>query len=304
MLIEVAPAKINLTLEILGKRADGYHEISSVMQTIDICDVLTFWENPRIQVFPEYGNLPPEDGFSNNDSLRFISDNLVYQAAELLKKESGYKKGAVIQLKKNIPSATGLGGGSSDAAATLRGLNRLWGIGLSQDELAELGSRLGSDVAFFIYGGTCLATGRGEVVTKLKPLSEKWVLLVSPPVSIKDKTKRLYSLVKPGHYSKGEFTEKLNDCICTSDDKKRHDSFGNDFLFNVFESIYKNGNGIFDEWKRCVLPIGEDGFHLAGSGPTVFCIAEKKEELVDVIKNKFQHFDKTATYVVRTISDY
>jgi 4-diphosphocytidyl-2-C-methyl-D-erythritol kinase len=307
MLIEIAPAKINLTLEILGKRDDGFHEIRSVMQTVDICDVLTFWENPRIQVFPEYNNLPPADGFSGNDNLRFISDNLVYQAAELLKKESGHKGGAVIQLKKNIPSATGLGGGSSDAAATLKGLNRLWGLGLSKEDLAELGSKLGSDVPFFLYGGTCLATGRGEIITRLEPIEEKWVLLMSPPVTIKDKTKKLYSLIKPDHYSKGEFTENLNNCICTNKDIIKNNSNGspvNSYLFNVFESIYRNGNGIFDEWKRCILPLDMEGFHLAGSGPTVFCMADKKDELVNIIENKFHDLDKTATYVVKTISDY
>ena len=132
MICEIAPAKINLTLEILGKREDGYHDIRSVMQTIDLCDVLTFWDNKWIHIVPEYGSLPGQDTLPVWTG-KIIWEKTWYTGQQgLLKKETGYQGGALIQLKKNIPSSAGLGGGSSDAAAALKGLNRLWQLGLSE----------------------------------------------------------------------------------------------------------------------------------------------------------------------------
>ena len=124
------------------------------MQTVDLCDVLTFWDNEWIHIVPEYHRLPNTDSLARVDHSNYLRKNLVYIAANLLKKETGYQGGALIQLKKNIPSAAGLGGGSSDAAAALKGLNRLWKLGLSNDELIDIGSKIGSDIAFFIHGGT------------------------------------------------------------------------------------------------------------------------------------------------------
>ena len=151
MICEVAPAKINLTLEILGKRKDGYHDIRSVMQTIDLCDVLTFWENKWIHIVPEYESLPGYDTLMDMDGYNYMRENLVYRVAKTLKDETGYTGGALIRLKKNIPSSAGLGGGSSDAAAALKGLNRLWELGLSTNELIEIGSKIGSDIAFSLF---------------------------------------------------------------------------------------------------------------------------------------------------------
>lgn len=169
-IIRHAPAKINLTLEILGRRDDGFHEIRSVMQAISLFDTLTFAPAPAGQV-SLLGGTPdalPDTG------------NLVYRAAMALKKATGVDKGAEITLEKRIPVGAGLGGGSSDAATTLLALNTLWECGLTTAHLAEIGAGLGSDIPFFMTGGTALVTGRGEILTPLPAPETLWVVLARP----------------------------------------------------------------------------------------------------------------------------
>ncbi len=169
-----APAKINLTLDVLHKREDGYHEVEMVMTTVDLSDRIELSDirENEIQVV------------SQN---RFVPDdqrNLAYQAALLVKNRFGIQRGVSIGIDKMIPVAAGLAGGSSDAAATLRGLNRMWNLGLSIDELAELGAEIGSDVSFCVYGGTALAKGRGEKITHLPAPPNCWVILAKPSVGV------------------------------------------------------------------------------------------------------------------------
>jgi 4-diphosphocytidyl-2-C-methyl-D-erythritol kinase len=156
-----AYAKVNLVLEVLGRRADGYHEIASVMQTIGLYDVLTFEAAGEIE-------------FSCSTPGLQEDNNLVGSAARALRQATGKKAGARIVLEKKIPRTAGLGGGSSDAAAALKGLNRLWGLGLTPEKLAEIAAGIGSDVPFFIYGGTCLVEGRGESITPLPDIKKAW----------------------------------------------------------------------------------------------------------------------------------
>ena len=152
-------AKINLTLEILGKRADGFHEVRTVMQTVGLAD--------RLEV-----SAAADLSFTCSDPALATPDNLVYRAARLLQAEYAVRTGAALRLEKRIPVAAGLGGGSSDAAATIVALNRLWNLQLSLTEQRRLAARLGSDVPFILTGGTALATGRGERITPLPPLPQ------------------------------------------------------------------------------------------------------------------------------------
>jgi 4-diphosphocytidyl-2-C-methyl-D-erythritol kinase len=165
VLTYMAPAKINLVLEVLGERDDGYHEIRSLVQTINLCDVLSF--EPADEI-----------AFECTEASLQTSDNLVVRAAELLREISGYQKGVKIKLEKRIPWGAGLGGGSSDAATTLSALNRLWELKLKASELIELATRLGSDVPFFIHGGTALIEGRGERVAPLAASMPGWFVLL------------------------------------------------------------------------------------------------------------------------------
>lgn len=169
-----APAKINLSLDALYKRGDGYHEVEMVMTTIDLAD--------RLQL-----ELLPEDKIILDVRAHFIPGdqrNLVYQAALLLKETYHVKLGVKITLDKQIPVSAGLAGGSTDAAAALKGLNELWQLGLSLEELAELSAKIGSDIAFCIYGGTAFATGRGELIKRLRPMPSCWIILAKPNIGV------------------------------------------------------------------------------------------------------------------------
>ncbi len=184
-------AKINLGLEVTGKRADGFHELISVMQSISLHDVLTISKAPGITVD---GDVPPED-------------DLVRKAAGLLRETVGGAHGAHLTLRKAIPTGAGLGGGSSNAACALLGLNQLWGAGLDINELAPLAAELGSDVPFFLRGGTALAKGRGHRVSALPEPPSHEVVIAMPAQSLS--TARVYANAKPCHFSEGTATLSL-----------------------------------------------------------------------------------------------
>ena len=150
MLYVKAPAKINLTLDVLYKRPDNYHEVEMIMTTVDLADRIGLESREDGEI-----KIALKDNFVPDDQRNFA-----YQAAELIKSKYGIKEGVTISIEKEIPIAAGLAGGSSDAAATLRGLNELWNLNLTLEELAELGAKIGSDVSFCVYGGTALATAR------------------------------------------------------------------------------------------------------------------------------------------------
>ena len=218
-----AYAKINLTLEVLGRRPDGYHEVATVLQTIDLSDGLHFGPAPRLEL---ECSVPGLGG----------RDNLVWAAADALRSATRCDKGASIRLDKGIPIGMGLGGGSSDAAATLNGLNALWGLDMVDADLMDIAASLGSDVPFFLRGGTALGQGRGEVITSLTSLSKRLVVLVCPDATFADsnpslrKTARLYSMLPQEAYSDGSRTRRLVDQLCGGGPT-------DGTPFNVFEQV-------------------------------------------------------------------
>ncbi|MDR4318908.1 4-(cytidine 5'-diphospho)-2-C-methyl-D-erythritol kinase [Niallia circulans] len=251
-LLVKAPAKINLSLDVLHKRPDGYHEVEMIMTTIDLAD--------RIEL-----------ALLNNDVIkivslnRFVPDdqrNLAYQAASILKEKFDVKKGVEIKIEKHIPVAAGLAGGSSDAAAVLRGLNKLWDLGLTLDELAVIGAEIGSDVSFCVYGGTALATGRGEIIKELPAPPVCWVILAKPfiGVSTADIYKRLdtETIQHPN-------TEKMIESISAKDYDLMCENVGN-VLENVTLTLYPEVAQI----KEQICKFGADAVLMSGSGPTVF----------------------------------
>ena len=256
-----ANAKINLTLEVLGRREDGYHEIASVMQTIGLFDELRF---------------APSDQLTLHCNLPELEDrtNLVLRAAELLKVHAGYPGGAEIYLDKHIPLASGLGGGSSDAAATLVALNQLWGLDLGHEDLLQLAAALGSDVPFFLRGGTALAEGRGEKITPLPPMCQpqKEMVLLVPPVALPNKTATMYGRLTPELYTDGRATRRLQRCL----DEGERPSWAH--LFNVFSFVaafdFDANTEAFDSnilnYRRAMLDAGAPFVFLAGSGPALF----------------------------------
>jgi 4-diphosphocytidyl-2-C-methyl-D-erythritol kinase len=254
MLTVPAYAKINLTLEILGRYDDGFHQITSIMQAIDLHDTLSF---------------EPEEGIRLSCSLPELSteDNLILRAARLLQEATGCNRGARIHLEKGIPLESGLGGGSSDAAATLRALKDLWEIDLPEEELRALASQLGSDVTFFLSGYTALATGRGQVVTPL-PISPKvWVVLLKPPLSLPQKTRSMYGQLQPHHWTSGEFTQRMKETL------QHVETIDPLLCYNAFEEVAFSSFPGLDSYRRNFLGAGASKVHLAGAGPTLYALA-------------------------------
>jgi len=251
-----APAKINLTLEVLGERPDGFHEIRSVIQTIDLYDSLRFNSDRQLR-------------FSCDNPDFIMEESLVSRAAAMLQEVGGFSRGATIEIKKRIPLVAGLGGDSSDAAAVLSQLNKLWKMGLSPAEMVELASGLGSDVPFFLYGGTALVEGRGEKVTKLPPLPKRWVVLLMPPFSrMPGKTARLYASLKASHYTDGQITEKL---VKVLNDWR---GFKPSMLFNTFENVAFELFPKLELYREHFIKLGAYNVHLAGSGPALFALLD------------------------------
>jgi 4-diphosphocytidyl-2-C-methyl-D-erythritol kinase len=260
MLTCVAPAKINLVLEVLGKRADGYHEIRSLVQTINLCDVLSF-------------ELADKTSFECTEPSLQTSDNLVVQAAELLRKISGYEKGAKIKLEKRIPWGAGLGGGSSDAATSLSALNRLWKLKLTTSDLVEQAARLGSDVPFFIHGGIALIEGRGERVTPLAASVPGWFVLLMPPLpKMPGKTQQLYSRLNARHFTGGQFVYRA--FRAWSQDRQ----IAPPLLFNVFDKVAFDAFPGLEDYRKSFEEIGAKDVHLVGSGPALFAPADDEFE--------------------------
>lgn len=249
MIILKAPAKINWFLQIAGRRDDGYHDIVSPIQKVSLYDTLSFEPAGELELISTL-DLP-------------IADNLVYRAAQLLREVSGCRLGARIILEKNIPAAAGLGGGSSDAAATLIGLDRLWGTGLNDLSLRELGSRLGSDIPFFIGTPLALCEGRGERLTPL-PLSGGSfpLLLVKPVVGISTEwAYRNYRVLTKKTVDIKLFCQALE----TSDFETLRQ-----LVFNDLEEVVISRYRVIAEMKRKLIEQGAEIALMSGSGSTVF----------------------------------
>jgi len=269
MLTIYAPAKINLVLEVLARDND-YHRISSIVQSIDLCDVL----NVRLD----------EEICFECDDPSLKHDNLVTKAATLLKESTKCSLGARIELRKHIPWGVGLGGGSSDAAATLLALNELWRLGLPLSELIRLASKLGSDVPFFIHRGTALVEGRGEKVTPLPPLPQtSFVLLVPPIPKVPDKTKQMYGRLRVSDFTTGQFVQGVLSAL------KRRKALDYSLVFNAFEKIAFDVFPRLDTYRKTMQEAGAPGVYLAGSGPclfTFFSEAEQASELFSRLRKR------------------
>ena len=254
-----APAKVNLTLEVLGKREDGYHEIASVMQAISFFDTVTFLPSDEIKVLAEIEDLE-------------TWDNLVYRAAMLLRDTSGVSAGAEVQLDKQIPLASGLGGGSSDAAATLLGLDRLWSLGLGEEELKELAAQLGSDVPFFVTGGTALVEGRGEQVSNVKAPPTLCLVLAFPDHRLENKTATAYKTLSHTDHTDGRRTADLVERI-EAGAEITHDS-----LFNVFDRVAAQIFPGIGGSRSILQEASGMPVHLSGAGPTLFSSVDGPDE--------------------------
>ena len=258
MLTLQARAKLNLTLEVLGKRPDGYHETASIMQTLELADTVTVEPCDSVIVTCSAPDL-------DNES------NLAWKAADLLRREYGVATGARISIEKHIPESAGLGGGSADAATTMVGLNSLWGLGLSPDQLRALAAELGSDVPFLVDGGTAIALGRGERIRSLPTAPLPWFVFALPASTRRDKTAFMYKSITEENYTRGGLTRKLEARIRSKGDIPAQ------FLFNAFDTVARE---VEPDVGRCwsdMYAAGAREIHVAGSGPTVYAAVERKE---------------------------
>ncbi|MEC0308417.1 4-(cytidine 5'-diphospho)-2-C-methyl-D-erythritol kinase [Paenibacillus lautus] len=280
---EKAPAKINLMLDVLHKRPDGFHEVEMVMTMIDLADRLEMSEQKRdtIIITSQAGYIPLDE------------KNLAFQAARLIKERYDVKKGVHIHLDKKIPVAAGLAGGSSDAAATLRGLNRLWGLGIPQQELLALGAELGSDVPFCVTGGTALATGRGEVLTPIPNPPQCWVIVAKPPINVS--TAEVYGRLRSEQIQRHPSAERMVEALTQGSFQQMCQSLG-----NVLEEVTLKMHPEVQQLKEGMLKLGADGALMSGSGPTVFGLVSK-ESKVARIYNGLRGFCKEV-YAVRLLT--
>lgn len=252
-----AAAKVNLALEVLGRRADGYHEIATVMQAVDLSDRLTLEPADVLELRVDAPGIP-SDG-----------TNLALRAAIALQRASGTMRGARITLAKRIPAAAGLGGGSSDAAAVLLGLNRLWNLRWPRGRLADLAVTLGMDVPFFLRGGAALGTGRGERLVAV-PAGALALVLVNPRFG--SSTVEAYGRVSPAMYTDGSRARTVAAALRT-----RHAARVAATLYNGLEGAVAPLHPEVAQMEAALVAAGALGAAMSGSGPTVFGVARSVE---------------------------
>ncbi|MBN1856426.1 MAG: 4-(cytidine 5'-diphospho)-2-C-methyl-D-erythritol kinase [Dehalococcoidia bacterium] len=257
MLTASAEAKLNLVLEVLGRREDGYHELSGIAQTIALHDTLSFEDADSVQLTCTEPTL--------------ARDNLVEHAARLLKSRHAPQRGVHIHLQKRIPWGAGLGGGSSDAASTLLALNTLWQLNLSMEDLIGMAHSLGTDVPLFLRGGTVMLRGTGDTVSSIPALPLTYLVLVIPHTTqIQRKTALLYQRLQPSHFTRGQF---VNAALFSLGKGRR---IPEDLIFNVFEKVaFDFFPGLQDIRMDFEKLMGEV-VHLTGSGPCLFSLCESE----------------------------
>ncbi len=273
-------AKINLAIDVLRKRPDGYHDVAMIMQSVALYDTITVRSNKKdIVITTNSGEIPAD------------KSNIVYKAAEFLKLKYSVKAGVAIHIDKTIPVAAGLAGGSTDAAVTLRLLNKLWDLRLSKSELLDAGKKLGSDVPFCLQGGTALAEGLGDRLTALSGIPACYVLLAKPAMSVS--TKEVYEGLKLEEIQQRPDMARILKGIEAGNIAEIADS-----MCNVLETVTLKKCPQIGEIKRSMLEYGALGSLMSGSGPTVFGIFDNLStayHAYDHIKDMVKE-----TYVVKT----
>ena len=259
-------AKINLGLDVVRRLPNGYHEVRMIMQTVGICDVLTFRKAASgIQLVVDNEELPTD------------GNNLICKAAKLMLESAGIEGGVSITLEKHIPIAAGMAGGSTDAAATLLGINELYEIGYDVDKLEELGVKIGADVPYCIQGGTALAEGIGEVLSPLPTPPTCHLVIAKPDINVS--TKFVYENLRANELESHPDIDGMIEGLEKGDLKAITDR-----LANVLETVTVPAYPIIDEIKQSMLDAGAEGALMSGSGPTVFGIFTELEKAKQAAK--------------------
>lgn len=247
-----AYGKVNLSLDVLARRPDGYHEVETVLHTVELHDTVVLRDaEGGIRVVCDHRRVPTDE------------QNLVFRTAQLLREVSGTDRGVEIEVRKRIPPASGLGGGSSDAAVTLLGLAQMWKLRLDHAQLVELAAQVGSDVPFFLVGGAALATGRGERLRYLPTLPATWVVLACPDAEVS--TAWAYANLDLARVPRRPNTQRLVEALRAEDVAAVARE-----LCNVFEPLVSERYPQVQELKRRLLEAGALGASMTGTGPAVF----------------------------------
>lgn len=256
-----AYAKINLGLDVLRRREDGYHEVKMIMQTVNICDDLTFerTEQPGIRIQTDHVELPVDQ------------NNLIYKAADMLMREKGITEGVKITLTKRIPIAAGMAGGSSDAAATMRGLNHLFAMGYTTEELQRLGVKLGADIPYCIVGGTMLSEGIGEILSPLPTPPACYLVVAKPDINVS--TKFVYENLHADSLTRHPDIDGMIEAIKEGNLQGMTDRLG-----NVLETVTVKEYPVIEEIKELMRREGAENALMSGSGPTVFGIYADQDQ--------------------------
>ena len=244
-------AKLNLTLEVLGKRNDGFHEINSIMQTISLADRIEVTAARELSLECDLPSL------NNNE-------NLAIPSACLLKERLKIKCGAHIRISKEIPLASGLGGGSSDAVVVLKLLRRLWALELTDIDLLKMVAEIGSDLPFFVNGGTAMVQGKGDRVRQIPHKKSTFFVVVVPELDMQDKTKGMYSKLDPSDFTNGGLTRKLEARIRGGGD------IPDQLLHNAFQEVLLRTVPSVRKSYEALQAVGRQEIHLTGSGPALF----------------------------------
>lgn len=275
-------AKINLTLDVLGRRADGYHDVEMIMQTVSLFDLII--------IDKTYSNIVI------NTNLKYLPNNdknIAYKAARLFLEKTGERGGVRIMIHKNIPVAAGLAGGSGNGAAVLCAMNKLFNAGFSIEELCEMGAQLGADVPYCIVGGTQLASGIGEVLKPLPDMKKSTILIVKPPINVSTGT--VYEQIDNAPIETRPDTEKIIGALTAGDTKAVAEN-----MCNVMESVTETMYPVIGGIKKKMLLNGALGAVMSGSGPSVFGIFED-ENKAKLSHDSFAHQYRDV-FLVKTLN--
>lgn len=275
-------AKINLTLDVLGRRADGYHDVEMIMQTVSLFDLII--------IDKTYSNIVV------NTNLKYLPNNdknIAYKAAKLFLEKTGARGGVQIMIHKNIPVAAGLAGGSGNGAAVLCAMNKLFNADFSVEELCEMGAQLGADVPYCIVGGTQLASGIGEVLKPLPDMKKSTILIVKPPINVSTGT--VYEQIDNAPIETRPDTEKIIGALTDGDIKTVAEN-----MCNVMESVTETMYPVIGGIKKKMLLNGASGAVMSGSGPSVFGIFED-ENKAKLSHDSFAHQYRDV-FLVKTLN--
>lgn len=281
-----AYAKINLALDVTGRRDNGYHDVRMIMQSINLYDELMICRKPRNPEENETGT-PDEAGritiVSDTKDIPLNEDNLIYKAAKLLMDEYGIDEGIYIELKKNIPVAAGMAGGSTDAAAVFKGMNSLFDLEMTPEKMCDLGVRIGADVPYCIMGGTALSEGIGEILTPLSPIPDCCILIAKPDISVS--TGYVYTTFDSLKEKRHPDVDAMINAIDSGDIRSISKLLG-----NSLEGVTQEEYPVIKKIKQIMLGNNALGALMSGSGPTVFGIYEDRsdaEAAADILRQYF-----------------